>query len=156
MIVAVFLANGAMFGLIEVGVVALAREHGQAEASGLMLALWATGSVVSGTFYGAIHWRRNAQRRFQIGAAAMAVGCVLISLSTRELPLVTVSLIIAGLANAPTLIAGNTREPRVRRPGGRRAPGQLVLALRGSPIPTVRGDQRPARAEPRATTQRLG
>jgi predicted MFS family arabinose efflux permease len=107
-IVGVFLAVGAMFGLIEVGVVALAREYGHTGAAGLMLGLWAAGSLVSGTVYGAIQWRSDPARRFQVGAAAMAVGCILISVSTRDLALVTVSLIIAGLANAPTLITGNT------------------------------------------------
>jgi len=107
-IVGVFLAIAAMFGLIEVGVVALAREHGHAGAAGLMLGLWAAGSLMSGTVYGAIRWRSEASRRFKIGAAAMAVGCVLITASSAELILVTLSLVIAGLANAPTLITGNT------------------------------------------------
>jgi len=107
-IVGVFLAIGAMFGFIEVGVVALTREYGHAGAAGLMLGLWATGSLISGTVYGSIQWRSDASRRFQIGAAAMAVGCLLIAVSSSGLTLVTISLVIAGLANAPTLITGNT------------------------------------------------
>lgn len=74
-IVGVFVAIGMLFGLIEVGIVALCREQGHPGSSGVMLVLWATGSVVSGTVYGAKQWRSSPARRFQLGAmAAVAQG----------------------------------------------------------------------------------
>jgi predicted MFS family arabinose efflux permease len=112
-IIGVFFAIGMLFGLIEVGIVALSREHHHPGAAGTMLALWATGSLICGTAYGAIHWRIPPARRFQIGAGAMAGGCLLIATATYSLTTVTVALIIAGLANAPTLITGNTLVPTV-------------------------------------------
>ena len=113
-VVAVFVAIGVLFGLVEVGIVALAREHHRPAAAGTMLALWATGSLVCGTVYGArTRWRSSPVRRFQLGAAAMAAGCVLIAASAHSLLLATAALVIGGLANAPTLITGNTLVPAV-------------------------------------------
>ena len=43
----------------------------------------------------------------------MGLGCVLVALASRSLGAVTVALIVAGLANAPTLITGNTLVPEV-------------------------------------------
>lgn len=106
-LVLVFFAVGVLFGLIEVGVVALARESGSPGSAGAMLALWAAGSLVSGVFYGARKWRATAPRRFAVATGGMAVGCVLIGASAQSLTAVTVALVVAGLANAPTLITGN-------------------------------------------------
>ena len=113
MVVGVFWGIGVLFGLIEVGVVALAREQGHPTAAGMVLSLWALASFVSGTVYGAVHWRASPVRRFQVGALCMGLGCVLVALASRSLGAVTVALIVAGLANAPTLITGNTLVPEV-------------------------------------------
>ncbi len=112
-IVGTFLAVGAVFGLVEVSVVALAREHGQPGAAGPMLGLWATGSLVAGTAYGAIAWRWAASRRFLVAVAAFAAGTILIAASSATLALATLALFVAGMANAPTLITGNTLVPDV-------------------------------------------
>ena len=113
MIVAVFLGIGAVFGLIEVSVVALARDHGQAGAAGPMLGLWASGSLLAGIAYGAIAWTAPAPRRFLVTVAAFALGTVLIAAGTSSLAVMTAALFVAGLANAPTLITGNTLVPAV-------------------------------------------
>jgi MFS family permease len=107
-IVGVFLAIGVLFGLIEVGIAALAREHGHPGAAGPMLGLWATGSLGSGVAYGAIRWRTSSARRLRHGAWAMAAGSMLIAAASAGLGAATAALVIAGLANAPTLITGNT------------------------------------------------
>ena len=113
-IVAVFLGIGAVFGLIEVSVVALARDHGQAGAAGPMLGLWASGSLLAGIAYGAIAWTAPAPRRFLVTVAAFALGTVLIAAGTqlagghdRR------ALRRGGRANALTLITGNTLVPAV-------------------------------------------
>lgn len=110
-IVGVFLAIGVLFGLIEVGIVALTREQDHPAMAGTILALWTTGSLLSGIAYGAITWRTPPARRFQIGAAAMAAGCVLIAAASASLVAVSVALVVAGFTNAPTLITGNTLIP---------------------------------------------
>ncbi len=110
-IIVVFFGVGVVFGLIEVAVVAVAREHGNPSAAGVMLGLWATGSLLAGIAYGAIAWRIPARRRFVVAVAAFAAGTVLIAVTTESLLALTVALFIAGLANAPTLISGNTLVP---------------------------------------------
>ena len=47
-IIVVFFGVGVVFGLIEVAVVAVTREHGNPGAAGVMLGLWATGSLLAG------------------------------------------------------------------------------------------------------------
>ena len=116
LVIGVFFGIGVLFGLTEVGVVALTREQHHAGAAGIMLGLWATGSLFCGIAYGAVAWRLPASRRFQLGSAAMTVGAVLIALAAPSLTLVTVALIVAGLANGPTLITGNTLVPLVVPP----------------------------------------
>ncbi|UQX86862.1 hypothetical protein M6D93_11140 [Jatrophihabitans telluris] len=113
-IVGVFFAIGVLFGLVEVGIVALAREHARPGLAGTMLALWASGSLICGTAYGAVRWARPPARRFQIGATAMGVGCLLVALAaSHSLLWATVALVVAGLANAPTLLTGNVLVPLV-------------------------------------------
>jgi predicted MFS family arabinose efflux permease len=118
-IVVTFFAIGAVFGLIEVSVVALARQDGHAGAAGPMLGLWATGSLLAGTAYGAAAWTSSAPRRFVVTVAAFALGTVLIAAAAGSLAAMTVALFVAGLANAPTLITGNTLVPDV-------VPGHVV------------------------------
>ena len=112
-LVTVFFGIGALFGLVEVGVVARTRELDTAGSAGLLLGLWAAASLVSGTVYGGRRWRTSGRRRLQVGAAGLAVGAVLIAASAGSLLLLTVALMVAGVANAPTLIAGNTLVPAV-------------------------------------------
>lgn len=106
-LIAVFLGIGALFGLIEVGVVALTRERHHPGASGAILALWAAGSLASGIVYGSRTWHTAPVRRFLAGATAMVAGTVLVATCSRSLAAATVALVIAGAANAPTLITGN-------------------------------------------------
>jgi MFS family permease len=56
-------------------------------------------------------WAGPARRRFLVAVVAFALGTVLIAAATRSLALLTVALLVAGLANAPTLIIGNTLVP---------------------------------------------
>ncbi|MFD9705859.1 MFS transporter [Lentzea sp. NPDC059081] len=106
-LIAVFLGIGALFGLIKVGVVALTREMGRPGVSGIVLALWAGGSLVSGVFYGSRTRRSAPARRFLLGAAAMAAGTVVVAVCSGSLVALTIALVVAGAANAPTLITGN-------------------------------------------------
>ena len=112
-VVGVFLAIGVLFGLIEVGVVALSREQGHPSAAGIVLSLWALASFVSGAVYGAVPWRTSPVRRFQAGALLMGLRCAPVALASGGLGIATVALIVAGLANAPTLITGNILVPEV-------------------------------------------
>ncbi|WP_433304828.1 MFS transporter [Actinoplanes sp. CA-030573] len=107
-LIVMFLAIGGLFGLTEVGVVALTRELGRPGVAGVLLAAWAGASLVSGTVYGSRAWPGDPARRLILSAAAMAVGGVLIAVANQSVIAAAVALVIAGTANAPTLITGNT------------------------------------------------
>ena len=97
-------ALGALFGGMEVAVVAFATEKGVLPYAGFIVMAWAVGSLVAGVVTGAVSWRASPARRFQVGA-------LLLGLSTVPLPfidspvLLAVVLTFGGLAIAPTLIA---------------------------------------------------
>lgn len=112
-LVAVFFGLGGLFGMTEVGVVAVTREADRAGSAGTLLALWATGSLIAGIAYGAAHWRAPARQRFLVGVIGMAVGTVMIAAAAGSLPLLTAALFVGGMATAPTLITGNTLVPLV-------------------------------------------
>ncbi|MGN6608617.1 MAG: MFS transporter [Jatrophihabitans sp.] len=112
-LIAAFAAIGTMFGLVEVGIVALAHEQDQAGAAGAMLACWAGGSLLAGVAYGATAWRAAPARRFQAAAFAMALAAIVIAAAgaSHSLLLTTAALFAAGFTNAPTLITGNSLVP---------------------------------------------
>ncbi|MCU1395777.1 MAG: putative arabinose efflux permease, family [Ilumatobacteraceae bacterium] len=111
-----FVGIGCLFGLIEVSVVALTRERHHAGVAGLMLGLWATGSLFAGIAYGAIRWKHSTGRRYVLSAVALTAGALLVALTAGSLVITTLALMVAGLANAPILISGNTLVPDVVAP----------------------------------------
>ena len=110
-------ALGALFGGMEVVVVAFARERGILPYSGVILMGWAAGSLIAGLVAGAIHWRPAPQRRFRIGAVVLAAS--LLPLPFVDQPLAVAGLLLlSGLAIAPTLIASvASPRPACRRRG---------------------------------------
>ncbi len=100
----VSLALGSLFGSAEVTTVAFAEERGVQAVSGVLLALWAAGSLIAGFVSGAVTWRRSLVARLRIGAAAMAVAMVPLALIESVL-LMGAALFVAGFSIAPTLIA---------------------------------------------------
>lgn len=98
------LAMGVLFGGAEVATVAFADEAGAKGVSGLLLAVWALGSLLSGLATGAVQLRASNAARFRWGLLSM--GLVMIPLPFVEgfVPLAVV-LFLAGFAISPTLIA---------------------------------------------------
>ncbi len=98
------LAMGALLGGVEVATVAVAEKLGSASLSGLMLAIWAAGSLVSGIITGAIRPKAGNATRFRWGL-------LVLGLSMLPLPFVDgflmfgVLLFVSGFAISPTLIA---------------------------------------------------
>jgi MFS family permease len=95
---------GALFGGMELAVVAFATHAGIVKLTGLLIMAWATGSLVSGLLTGAVHWRTPPARRFRIGAAALAVS-LLPLLFVSHPALLAVVLVLSGVTIAPTLVA---------------------------------------------------
>lgn len=105
-LVATFVFTGVVFGAVDVTAIAFTEERGQPAAAGLVLALYAVGSLVAGVVFGAVTWRGSLPRRFVVGVIAMAVLIAPLALATST-PLLAAALFLAGLAISPTLISGN-------------------------------------------------
>ena len=96
---------GVLFGGSEVATVAFADEAGKPVAAGILLAIWALGSLISGVVSGSIVFRRTPATRYRWGILALA-------LLMAPLPFVDGMLVLGGLlflagfAISPTLIAG--------------------------------------------------
>lgn len=104
--VLVFVAMGMIFGSMEVVTVAFAEELGSKGMSGVVLAVFALGSMLAGLAYGARHFTSPASRRFVIGMAALGPGVSLFLLA-ESLWVLAAAMFVAGLACAPTIITGN-------------------------------------------------
>ncbi|MBA3528633.1 MAG: MFS transporter [Propionibacteriaceae bacterium] len=95
---------GALFGGMEVVVVAFAKEAGVLSSAGFIVMAWATGSLIAGILTGTLQWKVSPARRFRVGAVLLA--CSVLPLPFAGSPLlVTGLLLLSGLAIAPTLIA---------------------------------------------------
>ena len=96
---------GVLFGGSEVATVAFADEADMPVAAGLLLAIWALGSLISGVVSGSIVFRRTPASRYRWGILALA-------LLMAPLPFVEGMfllggfLFLAGFAISPTMIAG--------------------------------------------------
>lgn len=98
------IALGLVFGAAEVVTVAFADERGHQSLSGVLLALWALGSLLSGVVSGAVTWQRGPLARLRIGAVGMVVATAPLAF-VPNLPVMAPVLLLSGLAISPTLIA---------------------------------------------------
>ncbi|MFI1369564.1 MFS transporter [Streptomyces griseochromogenes] len=102
-LVATFVATGAIFGSVDVVTVAFADERGHKGAASVVLALYAAGSCVAGVVFGLLRFAGAPERRWLLGVGAMAVSMIPLLL-VGNLPLLAVALFVAGLSIAPTMI----------------------------------------------------
>ncbi|MEU6590377.1 MFS transporter [Streptomyces sp. NPDC046881] len=102
-LVATFMATGAIFGAVDVVTVAFADERGHKGAASVVLALYAAGSCVAGVVFGLLRFSGAPERRWLLGVAGMAVSMIPLLL-VGNLPLLAVALFVAGLSIAPTMI----------------------------------------------------
>ena len=100
----VALALGALFGSAEVTTVAFSEEHGAKGFTGVLLALWALGSLLAGVITGAIRWRRDTGYRLRVSTFALTCGMAPLALLD-SMWLMGAFLFLAGFAIAPSLIA---------------------------------------------------
>lgn len=94
---------GAVFASAEVSMVAYCGQHGHRALSGVVLAAIATGSAVSGLFYGAVEWRDAMLRRFRLQAGVFAV-LPFVLFTASNVPVLAVAAFVLGLGIAPALI----------------------------------------------------
>lgn len=100
-------AVGVVLSVVDLGMVAFARERGSAGAAGPLLALFATGSMLAGLAYGGREWRTPPARRFLFATAALCAGTVPIMLADGIVAM-ALSVAIAGVGIAPALISSST------------------------------------------------
>jgi MFS family permease len=100
----VSLALGSLFGSAEVTTVAFTEERDAPGLTGVLLALWALGSLLAGVITGAIHWTKGPAFRLQVGTAALGVGMAPLGL-IGPVWLMGAALFLVGFAIAPSLIA---------------------------------------------------
>ncbi|UMG92174.1 MFS transporter [Nocardioides sp. TF02-7] len=97
-------ALGVLFGAAEVTTVAFADDEGHQGAAGFLLAVWASGSLISGLISGAVAWRRGPLFRLRVGAVGMAAAMAPLVV-VPSIPLMGAVLFVGGFAISPTLIA---------------------------------------------------
>ncbi|MFI9167862.1 MFS transporter [Streptomyces lincolnensis] len=102
-LVATFVATGAIFGAVDVVTVAFADEQGHKGAASIVLALYAAGSCLAGLVFGLLHFKGAPEPRWLLGICAMAVSMIPLLL-VGNLPFLAVALFVAGLSIAPTMI----------------------------------------------------
>lgn len=100
----VMVAVGALFGALEIAMVAFADEQGRRAAAGVLLPLVALASGVAGLLYGARRWRLGLDLRLRWALVGLTAGTVPLLLAP-GLVAMAVAALIAGLAISPTLIA---------------------------------------------------
>lgn len=128
----VCLATGAVFGAMEVVTIAFADAQGHRPAAGAVLALQAAGSFAAGLAYGAMRPTGSARSRLPWCLAAMTALMVLPLLAaslTGSLVLLASTLLLAGMATAPTMVTAMTLVQRCT-PEGRLNEG-MTLAVTG-------------------------
>ena len=106
-LVATFVAAGAIFGTLDVAMVAFTGQVGAPAAAGPLLALVALGSLLAGLAYGARSWRWPLDKRFVASVVVLWGGTVPL-VFVPSVALMAPAATLAGVAIAPTLIAGFT------------------------------------------------
>ena len=108
----IFVMLGGIFGSFEVTTVAFTKEAGVPGAAGILLALYAVGSLLAGLIFGALALKATLLRQFMIAVAALAV--VTISLPFLGMIWqVAIGLFVAGIACSPVLISGMALVERI-------------------------------------------
>ena len=95
---------GALFGAYDVAVVAFTAERGQPGMAGVVLALWAAGSLVGGIIFGGRQWPFSLPTLLIFTALAQVVVVSPVWLLP-SIPALLAATLIAGIAVAPTLIS---------------------------------------------------
>ncbi len=115
-LLAIMFALGGIFGCVEVVTIARADELDHLAAAGILLALYAFGSLVAGLTYGWRHPDLPLHRQMLIGSLGMALLTPLFFLASGSLTVLGITAVICGLAIAPTLIVGFALIQELARP----------------------------------------
>ncbi|MFF5403485.1 MFS transporter [Streptomyces misionensis] len=103
--IAVFLFTGSLFGSLEVVTIAFTDSLGHKSSAGVVLALQAVGSALSGLLFGLLTLRGSGPTRFLLGVGGMALLMLPLTLATGMASLIPL-MFLAGMATSPTMITG--------------------------------------------------
>jgi MFS family permease len=98
------LTLGVLFGGAEVAVVAFTDERGGTGSAGVLLAVWALGSLLAGLVAGTMAFKRSAAARYRIGTVCLA-SLMLPMPFLDSTVLLGVFFFLGGFAISPTMIA---------------------------------------------------
>lgn len=102
--VAIGAGLGTLFGAFDVATVAFTQQAGSPEMAGVVLGLWAGGSLLGGLYFGSRRWSWGLQA--QLRATALVLCVVLVpAMFVPTVPWLTVTAFVAGMSIAPTLIS---------------------------------------------------
>jgi MFS family permease len=115
LVVAITLADVGL-GVVDVSVVAFAKERGEAGVAGVLLAVFALSSITGSALYGARTWRSPPERRLVLVLAVGAVTALPLALADSLLALGCL-LAVAGTSSAAQLVTASIALDRVTPPG---------------------------------------
>lgn len=104
-VIAAFFFLGGYFVAIELLTIAFVADVGHRSLTGLVLAVWALGSGISGVIFGAIKWRNAPTDRLTYSTLALAL-LTLPLLIVDSLWSFTIVLFVSGWTIAPSLVSG--------------------------------------------------
>lgn len=110
-----FVGLGALFGAAEVATVAFAEERGASAWAGVLLALYALGSLAAGVVVGLVHWKVAPTVRMRRGALVLTVAMAPLVV-VEPVWLAGIALLVAGAAISPTLISATSLVERASPP----------------------------------------
>ncbi|MFG2604262.1 MFS transporter [Streptomyces sp. NPDC048514] len=125
-LLACFTATGAVFGSMEVVTIAFADAQGHRAAAGAVLALQAAGSCAAGLVYGALKPAGLGLTRCLAAMAALMTLPWLSAAVAGSLPVLAATLLVAGMATAPTMVTAMTLVQR-RTPADRLNEGMSLM-----------------------------
>ncbi|PID97638.1 MAG: MFS transporter [Actinobacteria bacterium] len=102
-----YIGAGAMFGAVDVSVVAFTEKAGHTSLAGVMLGIFALGSLIAALIYGARTWYQSLWKLFAIGVVALAFGASSFLFAT-NLWVLGAAMLLTGLTIAPTMTNVNT------------------------------------------------
>lgn len=121
-----FMGTGALFGASDLAVVAFTAEHGAPQLAGVLLAVFAFGSLMGALIYGSCTWKWPLWKLFAVGIVALAVGSSTFVFAT-SIPLLGMVMIITGFTIAPTVTNVTTIIQQIM-PAGRLTEGLAWLS----------------------------
>ena len=96
--------SASLFGSTEVVTVAFAKDEGHGALVGVLLATWASGSLIAGLITGLVSVRATPRVRFRWGTLGLALAMSPLPLDP-EPGVLAVNLFVGGFAISPTLVA---------------------------------------------------